>query len=323
EQGIEVIPITFDTGFFSVRTTKKDIKKLRPTDGKNIVNVNMGDNIIVPVTTVNVRDDFLDILAKPRFGYGKAINPCIDCHLFMINKAKEIMEEKNAHFVYTGEVSGQRPMSQNLQTLKRIENESILDRLLLRPLSAKHLPVTIAEEKGWVDREKLLDIHGRSRVVQIELAQKYGIMDYEQPAGGCILTDQSYGLRMKDLLDHNKGQNPDWREIELLSGGRVFRLSEDTKIVVGRNESDNTYLENYADSYPYLEVDEVYGSPITMILGPVSEKRIEMAAGITVAYSSAPKDIPVEVNLTHPGKASVKIIAEAIEKDEFFKWKIG
>ncbi|MCK5076789.1 MAG: hypothetical protein KAR38_10460 [Calditrichia bacterium] len=322
EQGIEVMPVKFDTGFFfNMSDRKTHLEKKSLVDSK-IEYIDVGDGIKVPLNKIYIADEYLSVLLHPRFGYGKAINPCIDCHLYFINKAKEIMEEKGAHFVFTGEVVGQRPMSQHLQTLKRIEKNSNIEGLLLRPLSAKVLPVTLVEEKGWVDRGKLFGISGRSRKIQIELAEKFGISKYQQPAGGCILTEENYSVRMRDLLDHNSWQEPAWDEIDLISGGRIFRLSDKTKIIVGRSEKDNEFLENYCDRFPYLEV-EVYGSPITIIHGEISPDVLDLAAQITVAYSGAPKDIPVKVKFTKPGKEDEILTAQAIDKKITLKWKIG
>lgn len=190
----------------------------------------------VKLTILNIEEDFIDILKNPRYGYGSNINPCIDCRIYTLKKAKKYMDETDASFIATGEVLGQRPMSQRKNMLELVEKRSGLEGLLLRPLSAKLLEPTIPEEKGWIDREKLFDISGRSRKPQMALAKRYGIEDYPNPAGGCLLTDPQFSERLRDLLRHN---NLTMGEMEFLKVGRHFRLSDDTKAVVGRSREDN------------------------------------------------------------------------------------
>lgn len=188
---------------------------------------------------ISLKDEYLEIVKHPKFGYGSHLNPCLDCRIMMFKKAKQIMDEAGAKFIITGEVLGQRPMSQQKRQLDLIEKETALSGLILRPLSAKLLPETIPEKEGWIKREALLDFNGRTRSPQIGLAKEFGINDYPCPSGGCLLTDPEFSRRMKDLMRYSK-LNLD--EIELLKVGRHFRLSEKLKLVVGRNEKENERL---------------------------------------------------------------------------------
>ena len=232
--------------------------------------------------TVTLGEDYLKIIMKPKFRYGKHMNPCIDCRIFMLKKAKEYAKKINASFLVTGEVLGERPMTQTRESLDIVEKETGLQGKILRPLSAKLLPKTDAEKKGWVDREKLLDIKGRSRRRQIELAKKYGIKEYPSPAGGCLLTYKEFSDKVKDLIEHKKKIG--MKDIPLLKIGRHFRFGKN-KIIVGRNEDENKQLLKLKDASDYyFEVPKV-GSPITLLKGQKTKKSIERAAVLTARYS--------------------------------------
>ena len=242
------------------------------------------DKFGVKLTTFHIEDDFIDILRNPRYGYGSNINPCIDCRIYTLKKAKGYMRKIGASFVATGEVLGQRPMSQRKDMLKLVEKRSELKGLLLRPLSAKLLEPTIPEEKGWVDREELFDLNGRSRKPQMALVERYGIKDYPTPAGGCLLTDPQFSVRIRDLLTHN---SLTMGEIEFLKVGRHFRLSNDTKAIVGRNRDDNArILELVIENDIVLKLKDMPG-PVTVLKGKPTDKEIKMAGAITARYSKA------------------------------------
>jgi tRNA U34 2-thiouridine synthase MnmA/TrmU len=187
----------------------------------------------IPLKVFNVSEEYLNVLKNPKYGYGSNMNPCIDCRIFMFKKAKDFMLESGASFIVTGEVLGQRPMSQRRNTMLLIEKEAGLDDLILRPLSAKFLPPTIPEREGWINRDKLLAIHGRSRKPQIKLAEDLGIRDYPCPAGGCLLTDPIFAKRVKDLMVHQIDFS--LNDIHLLKIGRHYRLSPKLKLIIGRN----------------------------------------------------------------------------------------
>jgi len=240
----------------------------------------------IPLKTVKLGEDYLKIIMKPKFGYGRHMNPCIDCRIFMLKKAKAYAKKINASFIVTGEVLGERPMTQTREALDIIEKEAGLRGKILRPLSAKLLPKTEAERKGWVNREKLLDIRGRSRKRQIGLAEKYRIKEYPSPAGGCLLTYKEFAEKVMDLFKHKKKIK--MKDILLLKIGRHFRFGKN-KIIVGRNEDENNQLLKIKDASDYyFEVPDC-GSPITLLQGPKIKKAIERAAVLTARYSDSKK----------------------------------
>ncbi|OGS39831.1 MAG: hypothetical protein A3K77_05900, partial [Euryarchaeota archaeon RBG_13_31_8] len=236
----------------------------------------------ISVKIIAVGEDYIEMIKHPKHGYGSNMNSCIDCRIFMFKKAKAYMEEIGARFIFTGEVLGQRPMSQHRRAMNLIEKESGLQGLILRPLSAKLLSPTIPEEQQWVDREKLLDIQGRRRLPQIELAKKIGVKDYPCPAGGCRLTDPQFAKRLKEALDHKEDTI---RDIQLLKYGRHVRLPSGAKVIVGRNEEENKVLLQYMNPEDIaLEVIGT-GSPITLIKKHKGEGDLRQAAKLCIRYS--------------------------------------
>lgn len=242
----------------------------------------------IPLRVFNVSEEYLSVVKDPRHGYGRNMNPCIDCRIFMLKKAKAYMQDSGAAFIVTGEVLGQRPMSQRKDAMRLIEKEAELEGFILRPLSAHVLPMTIPEKEGWVDREKLLKFQGRSRKPQIKLAEHYGIRDYPCPAGGCLLTDPGFAKRMKDLMLHK----PDFslNDVHLLKVGRHFRFSDGVKLVVGRNEEENQKIETFAHDGDILFKVSGFPGPLSLLRGKVNEGDIEKAAAVTAHYSKA-KDL--------------------------------
>ncbi len=238
--------------------------------------------LALELISVDVSEEFIGIVKKPKHGYGSNMNPCIDCRILLFKKAKEAMEKEGALFVITGEVLGQRPMSQKLNTMGLIEKEAGLSGLVLRPLSAKVLDSTIPEKQGWIDRNKLLAISGRGRREQIALANKLGFNDYPCPSGGCLLTDPEFSRRVKDLMKH---QEFNLENIQLLKIGRHFRLNDTTKLVVGRNEKENERLLNLArdNDYLFMPTDELAG-PTSLGRGILSEELIKLSCTITCRY---------------------------------------
>jgi len=247
----------------------------------------------VKVHSIFLGQDFLNIVANPRFGYGSQMNPCLDCRILMFRRAKELADKIGADFLVTGEVLDERPFSQRLKAMQLIEREARLEGKILRPLSAKLLPPTEAERMGWVDRERLFAIRGRRRTPQIELAAKLGIKNYPNPSGGCLLTDPAFARRVRDHLKHEGKLSMD--DALLLMIGRHFRI-DGAKIVVGRNKDENDRLMELAERRKalYLMVKD-YKGPITLITGKEDSAIIEKAAAITARYSDAPKNIPVSV----------------------------
>lgn len=264
------------------------------------------------VKLAHLSEKFIDIVKNPKYGHGKNMNPCIDCRILMLREAKKFMEMTGAQFIITGEVLGQRPMSQRKTLFPMIDKEAGLKGHVLRPLSAKLLDATIPEEKGIVEREKLYAISGRSRKPQMALAEEFGLTDYPAPAGGCLLTEPNYAYRLNELLEHNS--NPDFRDLNLLRVGRHFRCSSGCKIIVGRNKRENELLASSAESGDHILRVEGYGSPITIITGTATESSLTTAASLCARYSDA-KHLPeVEVTVLKNGKRSRIMVSPATEE---------
>jgi tRNA-specific 2-thiouridylase len=301
-QGIDVLALFFETPFFTSEKAGKSARKIG-----------------LSFKVVNIAKRHLEIVKHPRHGYGNNMNPCIDCHALMFRIAGEMLEQEGAGFVFSGEVLGQRPMSQNKRSLSLIALESGLEGLLLRPLSAKSLPPTIPEEKGWVIRDLLMDFQGRSRKPQIELAKKLDISDYPSPAGGCLLTENAFSLRLKDLLSAR--HDFELREIEFLKLGRHFRLDTQTKAVVGRNKQENEALAALANNRDIILVSMSVPGPTVLVSGDYSNESLEMAAEITVAYSDAKVGENISVRVT--GGLGGEISATGVrDKAEFRSYMI-
>lgn len=247
----------------------------------------------IPLKVLNVSEEYLHVVKNPRHGYGSNMNPCIDCRIFMMKKAKAYMEATGASFLVTGEVLGQRPMSQRRDAMRLIEKEAELQGFILRPLSAKFLPASIPEKEGWVDREKLLKMQGRSRKPQIQLADHYGIRDYPCPAGGCLLTDPAFAKRMRDLIHHHSDFT--LNDVHLLKMGRHFRLSPKLKLVVGRNEEENQKIQTFSEEGDILLRLFRFPGPLSLLRGEAGEREIEQASAITARYSKAKDLEKVEV----------------------------
>ena len=247
--------------------------------------VRVAQEFNIPIKVVHKGLDYLEIVRNPRHGYGKGVNPCVDCRIYLLRKAKEYMLESGADFVITGEVLGQRPMSQRRDTLRVIERESGLEGLLLRPLSARHFEPTVPEKEGWVDREKLLAIKGRSRKELFELADDLDVKNYPCPAGGCLLTELSFVPKIKDIFDHCEELN--LRDFRLLKIGRHLRIGEKSKVIIGRNEADNNLLETTRQpeeaALTWLEGN----TPVGIVIGEQSDDLYRLAAGLLLRYTRA------------------------------------
>ncbi len=303
-QGIEVTGLNFVTPF-----GKRDQKT-------NPAIFHLG----IEIKTIDISKELLEIIKSPRYGFGSNLNPCIDCKILMLQKAKELRPKLDANFIITGEVLGQRPMSQNKQTLELIEKRSDLEGLLLRPLSAKLLKETIPEKEGWISRDKLLDFSGRSRRPQIALAEKLKIKDYPQPAGGCLLTDPEFSKRLKDLIKH-EDLNAD--NVELLKLGRHFRLNPEAKLIVGRNEKENEKLLGLAKEKDYLFAPpEELSGPLALGKGKFAQNLIRLSCGIVSRYCDLNGKSEVDI-IYHLKKDHKEIIHVArIEENELIKLRL-
>ncbi|MFH1740968.1 MAG: tRNA (5-methylaminomethyl-2-thiouridylate)-methyltransferase [bacterium] len=270
----------------------------------------LAERLGLPLTTMDVTDEYLDILRNPRYGRGTAFNPCIDCKIFMLKKAREFMDRIGAELVFTGEVIGQRPMSQNRQAMRSVERDSGLKGRLLRPLCAHSLPPTIPEQEGRIDRSQLLNITGRSRKPQIALAEEFGFDTIPPVGGGCILTDKHFGARMFDLLDHGQF---DLSNILLSKVGRHFRLSQTAKAVVGRDEAENERIVKLAEPGDRLVELKHFPGPTTLLRGQINEEHITQTAALTWRYSDAKdRQQATSLTVTEPGGET-----EILSLDEF------
>lgn len=279
QQGIECIGVHFTSPFFRSPLVPR-----------------LAEEMGIPLYEIDITDEVLELLKSPPHGFGSQMNPCIDCHALMLRKARELMEEVGADFVATGEVLGERPFSQNLQSLRIVERESGLEGRLLRPLSAKLLPPTLPEQEGLVDREKLLDIKGRGRKRQLELAKSFGLKEIPTPAGGCLLTDPGFSKRLRDLLENGELSR---ENVELLKIGRHFRLAPGVKLVVGRNMKENERIRlSYREGDALLDSFSHKG-PDALLRGKFSEEDIEVSARILARYADLEEgeDLTVKVKV--------------------------
>lgn len=294
EQGIEVEALNFTSPFCTCTGKNAGCKS---------ESLRVAQELGISIKVMNKGTDYLEIVRKPKHGYGSGMNPCIDCRIFLLRKAKEYMAESGADFVFTGEVLGQRPMSQRRDAMRLIERESGLEGLLLRPLSAQHLPPTIPEKEGWVDREKLLAITGRSRKEQMRLADELDIKNYPCPAGGCLLTEPSFVTKIRDVFDHSDELDP--RDFRLLKLGRHFRIGPRTKVIIGRNEAENLSLENAAFPGEALIRWVEGSSPVGLFTGKILPDMVETGAKILLRYTKAAAGAQCSLKTVENGRESL------------------
>ncbi|MFA4842944.1 MAG: 7-cyano-7-deazaguanine synthase, partial [Candidatus Omnitrophota bacterium] len=272
-EGIEAIALNFKTPFC--------LCDGKASSGCFSHSRKVAQDLGVEFRVMNVAEDFFRIVENPRHGYGSNMNPCIDCRILKFSKAKAFMQEAGASFIVTGEVVGQRPMSQHKATLAIIDKESGLEGLVLRPLSAQLLPETIPEKEGWISRQKMLGFSGRGRRPQMELAKAFHIKDYPCPAGGCLLTDPAFSKRIRDLMQYDKLS---LNNVELLKVGRHFRLSPKARLVVGRNELENARLDALKEPKDHLFMPKETAGPTALGRGQFSEELICFSCGIVSHY---------------------------------------
>jgi len=295
EQGVEVQAVNFSIDFCACIMQ----------NGENVA-TKAARMLGVPIKVIDITEEYVGLLKNPRHGYGANINPCIDCKIFMLKKAKAMMPEVDASFIITGEVLGERPMSQRMDALNIITRDAGLKGLLLRPLSAKLLDPTIPENEGVVDREKLLDISGRSRKPQFALAAKYGIKEYPNPAGGCLLTDPGFTNRVKDLISHDALAVDD---LKLLTAGRHFRLTPTTKLAVGRDQEDNdALLAIVKDKDIVLKMKDRQG-PIAVLRGTYDDDILSLGASVTAYHTKFRNEPSLKVDYWNGGSTDKKTVS--------------
>ncbi len=280
DQGYEVTALNIETPFCNC------------TGDSKCTTTRKSANLKIDYRREYTGQDYVSLVKEPPNGHGKNMNICIDCRIYMLKKAKTVMDEIGADVVFTGEVLGQRPMSQHNRAMEVIEKEADLEGKLLRPLSAKLMKPTIAEQEGKIDREKLLGIQGRSRKRQMELADQFGISDYPSPAGGCMLADESFSERLRDAFKHDES---DLKDVSRLKYGRHFRLEDGTKIISGRTEKENKMLKALCDKS--MPVFTVNGSSSTFVylLGNCTDENKMFAGGIAARYSKVKDAQSVEI----------------------------
>jgi len=310
EQGVEVVGLNFVTLFCTCTSKSSSCR----------ASVSAARELGIPLKSINSSAEFLKIVENPKHGYGSNMNPCIDCRIFMFKKAAEYMKECGASFVVTGEVLGERPMSQRLNAIHLIEKESGLKGFIVRPLSAKLFEPSIPEQRGWVDRERFLGIEGRSRKPQIELARNLGINDYPCPAGGCLLTDPGFAARIKDLVAHD---TLTVSNVGLLKVGRHFRLNRAAKAVVGRDRNENEALMKKAQDGDTLFQAKSVPGPFALLRGQADEDSITTTARLAARYSDTNGNLSTGIEYRqYMADAKMLLKAEPLEEDKIDKLRI-
>lgn len=325
EQGVHVEGINFYTGFCVEGHTHAIREKDRAKPKRNNA-LWVAEQLGMKLHIIDVIDEYKDVLLNPKHGYGANLNPCLDCKVFMVRKALAwgFMEENGFDFIITGEVIGQRPMSQRKDTMPVIARESGADDRLLRPLCAKNLPPTLPEKEGWVNREELYGFSGRTRKPQIQLAEKFGFSDWAQPAGGCcFLTDAQYSAKLADLWKAHGHRDYQLDDIVLLKIGRHIRPAPNFKLIVGREEGENNYLEGYRKQFISLHPVSHRG-PLCLIDGTPSPEDIHLAARIVARYSQGKTASEVCVAVRQPAGDTEEIRVAPLPPAELFEnWHVS
>ncbi len=322
EQGVYVEGINFFTGFCVEGHThairKQDQKKQKRNNALWVA-----EQLGIKLHIIDVIDEYKDVLINPKHGYGANMNPCLDCKTFMVGKALEWIEENDFDFIITGEVVGQRPMSQRRDTMNIVSRDSGAKELLVRPLCGKNLPATLPEEKGWITRDGLYGINGRSRKPQMELAAKFGFDDYAQPAGGCcFLTDESYSKKLVDLWQVQGHKDYEFDDVMLLKVGRHIRPRPHFKLIVGREEGENRFMEGYKKRFPYFYCKSHHG-PLVLADGELNQDDIELAARITARFGQGKNADEVVVHYVRPDGTETPCTVTPLSSEELLQeWYI-
>ncbi len=303
EQGIHVEGINFYTGF-CVEGHTHAIRKKDTARPKRNNALWVAEQLGIKLHIIDIIEEYKDVVINPKHGYGANLNPCLDCKVFMVQKARQWIEAKGFDFIITGEVIGQRPMSQRKDTLPVISRESGADELLLRPLCAKNLEPTRPEREGWVDRERLHGFEGRTRKPQMALAAAFGFEDYAQPAGGCcFLTDKQYSHKLADLWKARGERRYELDDIMLLKVGRHIRPRPNFKMIIGREEGENRFLQGYRKQYTHMLATSHPG-PLVLIDGDAGPDDLDLAAQITARFSQGRNADSVAIEVHTPDGAS-------------------
>ena len=309
EQGVYVEGINFFTGFCVEGHTHAIRSRDRQRPKRNNA-LWVAEQLGIKLHFIDVVNEYKNVVLNPRHGYGRNLNPCLDCKSFMVGRAHQWMLVNGFDFIVTGEVLNQRPMSQRRRCMPIVAADSGAGERLLRPLSARHLPPTIPEKEGWVNRERLQAFHGRSRKPQFALAASFGIEDYAQPAGGCcFLTDASYARKLKDLWRARGDRDYELDDIMLLKVGRHLRPRKTFKIIVGREEGENKFLEGYRDRYTHMRTLS-HSGPLALVDGQPDETDLVLAARLTARFSQGRNAGSVRVQISDPvdGARRVEVV---------------
>jgi len=309
DQGIHVEGINFFTGFCIEGHTHAIRKQDKQKQKRNNA-LWVGEQLGIKLHIIDVVQEYKDVLLNPKYGYGQNMNPCLDCKVFMVNRAKQWMVDNDFDFIITGEVIGQRPMSQRKDTMPIIAKQSGADDRLLRPLCAKNLAPTLPEMEGWVDRSQLKDFSGRSRKPQIAMAEGFGIDEYSQPAGGCcILTNEAYSKKLVDMWKSRGSREYELDDIVLLKVGRHIRPNENFKMIIAREEGETHYLEGYRKQFTHM-LPVSHGGPLVLIDGEPSAQDLELAARITARFSQGREagQVTVEINTKGGSSMNLKVV---------------
>jgi tRNA-specific 2-thiouridylase len=300
DHGVHVEGINFYTGF-CVEGHTHAIRRGARDRPKRHNALWVAEQLGIKLHMIDVIEEYKDVVINPKHGYGANLNPCLDCKGFMVGKAREWMEANGFDFLVTGEVLGQRPMSQRRDTMPVVARESGARDRLLRPLCAKLLPPTLPERERWVDRERLFDFNGRSRKPQMALAERFGLTDYAQPAGGCcFLTNQQYSNKLADLWRTRGEKRYELEDILLLKVGRHLRPRPHFKLIVARDDGENNFLLGFRDRYTHLFADSHPG-PLALIDGEPQARDLELAARLTARFGKGREAGQVSVTVAEPG----------------------
>ncbi len=315
EQGVHVEGINFFTGF-CVEGHTHAIRQKDKAKPKRNNSLWVAEQLGIKLHIIDVIEEYKDVLINPKHGYGANMNPCLDCKIFMVNKAKQWIEENDFDFIITGEVIGQRPMSQRKETMPVVAKESGAYERLLRPLCAKNLPATLPEREGWIIRDELYDFSGRSRKPQMALAEQYGFVDYAQPAGGCcFLTDESYSKKLVDLWQTRGNKEYTLDDVMLLKVGRHIRPKANFKMVVAREEGEGRFLQGYKKEFISMNCSS-HAGPLVLLDGTLSNDDLYLAGQITARYGQGRDAEQVDINIREKNGTEQTIEVKPLAADE-------
>jgi tRNA U34 2-thiouridine synthase MnmA/TrmU len=323
DQGVHVEGINFYTGFCVEGHTHAIRKQDKKKEKRNNA-LWVAEQLGIKLHIIDIVEEYKNVVINPKYGYGQNLNPCLDCKVFMLTKAREWIEEQGFDFIITGEVVGQRPMSQRKNTMPIVSKNSGADDRLLRPLSAQNLPETLPEKMGWVKRDELFGFSGRTRKPQMALAEKFGYDEYSQPAGGCcFLTDASYSHKLQDMWTHRNSKNYELDDIMLLKVGRHIRPKPHFKLIIGREEGENNFMRGYRKQFKHLFATSHTG-PLVLIEGELNTEEDQiLAAQITARYGHGKNAEAVDVTLASTdGKETTLSVTPIQAEDMPEQWLI-